>query len=788
MTAALTRAGIGLRHVGGLDEARGLAGLLCLWDSADVAVARRASDLTTAALTQLQLAVATGFAPALVWVTRQAVGAGDHDGAPGLAAGPLWGLMRTARSEHPALGLRAVDLPGEAAPDQGACAAALTLGAEPECAVRRGRVLVPRLRHAAAQPGPPGGRLVRPGGGVLVTDGLGHLGRCVARWLVRSHGVDDVVLASRRGPAAPGAAALVADLGRLGARATVVAADVANRRGAKSLVALFGGQRPLRGVLHLAGVVASGVLSTLSPERCAPAFAPKVEGAWHLHQLTRQLDLDFVVFSSVSGALGMPGLGIYAAANAFLDSLAHLRRGLGLTATSVAYGPWQGPGMAAGLVPTARAHLARFGLDMLTPASGLDLLGRAVRSRRSPTVAAALDLGRLRAHLEQQPAVPPLFRSLVGGGGSRRPPDLHAALREDAPEQRGATMLRKVCKVVGAALGFARAEHVDVDRRLRDVGLDSLTAVLVRNQLAALTGLSLSANITFQHPSVRALSRFLLSRLDDGSRETSEVAGPGPRYRLDMAAMRRGCVDQDLAFPSAAGAPRRPEAVLVTGATGFVGAFVVHELLQQGIVVHCIVRASGAEHARARLVDTLEGYGIWEPGYASQLHAVVGDLAQPLLGLNEEAFDDLAARVDVVCHSGALVTWMRPLDDYVGPNLVSTHEVLRLASRGRVKAIHVVSTVATLPWHRGHDVSEDEYEFGYGSSKWTAERMVAAAPRRASTVCPWSPPRPLRATSVATAATSCTTSLSGASKWAASRRWMLICPWCSRSTTWPRPS
>jgi thioester reductase-like protein len=139
------------------------------------------------------------------------------------------------------------------------------------------------------------------------------------------------------------------------------------------------------------------------------------------------------------------------------------------------------------------------------------------------------------------------------------------------------------------------------------------------------------------------------------------------------------------------------------------------------------VRASGINHARQRLVDTLESYGLWKSDYALLLNAVVGDMARPLLGLSKEVFDDLADRVDAICHSGALVDWMRPMEDYVGPNILSTQEVLRLASCSRGKAVHLVSTVATVPRYLGYDVSENEYEYGYATSKFMAERLVAAA-------------------------------------------------------------
>ncbi|PYH34377.1 uncharacterized protein BO87DRAFT_359269 [Aspergillus neoniger CBS 115656] len=193
-----------------------------------------------------------------------------------------------------------------------------------------------------------------------------------------------------------------------------------------------------------------------------------------------------------------------------------------------------------------------------------------------------------------------------------------------------------------------------------------------------------------------------------------------------MEAARKGHLDPDIAFDNI-GEVQRPSSVFVTGATGFVGVFILRELLELGIAAHCLVRAEGVKHGQQRLVESLASYDLWKHDYAPLLNPVVGDAAKPLFGLTNVAFDDLANRVDAICHSGALVDWLRPLNDYIGPNVISTHEVLRLASRGRGKAVHVISTLATLPMHMGYDVPEHDREYGYSTSKYIAERMVAAA-------------------------------------------------------------
>jgi thioester reductase-like protein len=595
-------------------------------------------------------------------------------------------------------------------------------------------------------------QFIQPGGAVLITGGVGGLGSHLAKWLASNHGVDDLVLTSRRGLSAPGAEALVDELAELGAKATVVACDAADLDSIRSVMTMFDEDRRLRGVIHAAGVLDDGTLTTLTSERLDAVFLPKLDGAWNLHQLTQDVELDFfVMLSSIAGVMGSPGQGNYAAANTFLDTLAYLRRAKGLAATSVVGGPWDGRGMAAQLSETDRTRMSRQGIDALAPEEGLELFELAVKSGRPLTMAAALDLNRLQHAFEERGGIPPLFRSLLssnrsgrtvsanGGGGA----DLRKLLSETAPEEHDAVVLKMVREEVARTLGFASPEDVDVNLPLQDIGIDSLTAVLMRNQLADMTGLALPAKIAFDHPDLKALSQFLLAELQKAGLEaTVEPAADGvadatvamaettEASGFDMESVRKGYLSPELRFDNAAGTLESPEAVFITGATGFVGAFILHELLEAGIVAYCLVRADDADQAMQRLVNTLDSYGIWKGDYAPLLNPVVGDLTRSLFGLDEQTFNQLAEQVDTICHSGALVDWLRPLDDYIGPNVIGTHEALRLASRGRGKAVHFISTAATLPKYLGYEVTEDKREYGYLTSKWMAEQMVVAARRR----------------------------------------------------------
>lgn len=757
---ALSRADIQLLLVSQLKDATKLAGLLCLWHSdADVDIVQQARHLTAKALVHLQAAVKTHFSPPIVWVTRNAIGAQRTDEPAGLGAGPLWGLMRTARIEHPGLRLRLIDVDEKCSASH-TLASALALKDEPECALRQQSVLVPRMQlvpPSSILPAQPKTTpLLRKDGAVLITGGLGNIGQLVARWLVKAHGIRDLVLTSRRGMQTPGAAALVEELSQLGAKVNVIAGNIGDFDSARAIIEMFTDQtsRPLRGVVHTAGILDDGVLSALTPPRFNAVFEPKVEGAWHLHQLTQTMNLDlFVVFSSLSGVVGNAGQANYAAANTFLDSLAQLRIGRGLPATSIAWGLWGGNGMGGGLSPAVRARYSRIGINPLSPTHGLHLLEQAVHRGRSLAVPVAYDLPKLRnSQLNDEGSIPPLFQSLLSDIDNKdsrqqiskeveRSEDLRETLSKAPRERHQAIVLQKTRQVVAKTLGFDSANDLDVHLPLHSIGLDSLTAVLARNHLASAMGLTLSARIVFDHPNLKALSEFLLSQLrscqTNGSSKTPSgydmtnnvsKSSCGDSPSLDLAAISKGCLDSTFTFNKAAQGHRRPESVFVTGATGFVGAFIVHELLEREVSVHCLVRGNTVDQARQRLVNILDSYGLWKAQYSKLLYVVGGDMAQPRLGLSKEVFDSLADRVDAICHSGALVDWMRPMEDYIGPNLVSTHEVLRLASTGhRSKTVHFVSTVATIPRYLGYDVSVDEYEYCYATSKYMAERMVAAA-------------------------------------------------------------
>ena len=311
---------------------------------------------------------------------------------------------------------------------------------EHEVAVRAGGLFASRLAHAAA--GFTAAPAYVPRGTVLVTGGTGALGAHLARWLARG-GAERILLTSRRGLRAPGAAELVAELEELGASASVVACDVADRPSLQRLLTEeVPAEYPLDAVFHVAGVLDDGLLDGLTPERLRGVLRAKVDAAWHLHELTQGLDLSaFVLFSSIAGTLGAGGQGAYAAGNAYLDALAEYRRGCGLPASSIAWGAWAGEGMAAAVAE----RLRRGGVRELPVAVALAGLQHTLDGGEPAVVLADVDWEQLL--LDVSPAGPgyPTYDGRSVARCSCRlpawPPRAHAARRSAggaAPAARGA--------------------------------------------------------------------------------------------------------------------------------------------------------------------------------------------------------------------------------------------------------------------------------------------------------------------------------------------------------------
>ncbi|WP_455906280.1 SDR family NAD(P)-dependent oxidoreductase [Kitasatospora purpeofusca] len=472
---------------------------------------------------QAWLAQDTGEGDPLVVLSRLAVAVAGSE-TPDLTAAPVWGLVRSAQSENPGR-IVLVDTDGTEASQ--AVLAAAVAGGEPQLALREGKVRVPRLVRVAVPDGE--ARPWDPEGTVLITGGTGTLGALLARHLVAERGVRHLLLLSRRGADAPGAAELHTELTALGATVTITAADTADRESLAAAIAAVPSAHPLTAVVHTAGVVDDGVLTALTPERLAAVWAPKADGARHLHELTRGHDLAaFVLYSSVAAALGGPGQGSYAAANTYLDALAAHRRGIGLPAQSLAWGQWaEVSGITEHLTEADLRRAARAGLRPIPTERGTALFDAAGRVDAGFLVAVPLDLAAVRAQREVPPLlrglVPPARRTAGAASPAAAAPTLLPRLAALGEEERVAAVLELVRTEVAAVLG-SEPGAVPAGKAFNDLGLDSLSAVELRNRITAATGLRLPPTITFDHPDPTELATHLAELIATAESDPSVVA------------------------------------------------------------------------------------------------------------------------------------------------------------------------------------------------------------------------------------------------------------------------
>jgi acyl transferase domain-containing protein/NADPH:quinone reductase-like Zn-dependent oxidoreductase/short-subunit dehydrogenase/acyl carrier protein len=539
-----------------------------------VAVAHRVARRVLESM-QAWLADESRDASRLVFVTRGAVAVRAGEGVPGLAFAPVWGLVRSAQSENPGCFVL-VDLDTEDG-SPGVLEAALASG-EPQLAVREDAVFAPRLaraRAAAPAPDSAGGCGSKPPDGaggfdprrtVLITGGTGSIGALLARHLVREHGMRNLLLVGRRGLQAEGAPALLRELESLGVSVAIAACDVADRDALAALLKTIPVEHPLGAVVHAAGVLDDGVASRLSAEQLDRVLAPKVAGAWHLHELTDGMGLSaFVLFSSIAATFGGVGQGNYAAANAFLDTLAAHRRAGGLPATSLAWGPWaQTDGMTGDLGEADLARWARAGVSVLPASLALRLFDAARALDRALLLPMRLNTAALRAQARDE-MVPALLRGLVharahdaqgGSGGSlaRRLAGVPAAERE-------ATVLELVRTQVAIVLGHASAEAIEAQQAFKDLGLDSLAALELRARLGVIAGMSLPATLVFDYPTPAVLAGHLLELLA-GVQVTVSAPAPAAASTEEPIAI----VGMSCRYPGGVRSPRELWELVATGA------------------------------------------------------------------------------------------------------------------------------------------------------------------------------------------------------------------------------
>lgn len=451
--------------------------------------------------------------PRLWLVTRGAVPADSS--LPGVAQASLWGLGKVIALEHSQLWGGIIDLAPDAPKDEAVNLLAEisdSLG-EDQIAFRFGQRYVARL--VRSQVSTERSHPLQSDSTYLITGGLGALGLKVAQWMV-DRGVRHLVLTGRREVSACVSEA-IAQMERLGAKVVVAQADVAEWEDmARTLEQIKTSMPTLRGIIHAAGILDDGILLKQNWERFAKVMAPKVKGAWNLHRLTQDLPLDFFVsFSSISSLLGSPGQGNYAAANAFMDALAHYRRALGLPGLSINWGPWSDTGMAASLGGPDRDRLAAQGIESIPLEQGLSLLEQFLGQATSQVGVLPIDWSVFKQQFGDRKQLP-LLSELIGSEPPKETkqalPKQHELLqRLEAlpPGNRHSLLISHIQSEVANVLELERSHLPDPQKGFFDMGMDSLMAVELKNRLDASLGCSLPATLVFETPTIQDLAEYL---------------------------------------------------------------------------------------------------------------------------------------------------------------------------------------------------------------------------------------------------------------------------------------
>ncbi|BBX96735.1 hypothetical protein MLAC_20290 [Mycobacterium lacus] len=367
-------------------------------------------------------------------------------------------------------------------------------------------------------------KVLDPDGTVLITGGTGMLGSLFAEHMVTQYGARNLLLVSRGGPSAPGAAELHQHLTSLGAQVNITACDTSNPTELAALLADIPSRHRLTAVIHTAGVLEDAVITEMTADQLDTVLTAKADSAWHLHRLTTDKDLDtFILFSSVSALLGAPGQAAYAAANAFLDALAQQRHRQQPGATSLAWGYWQTPsGMTAHLTSLDHTRMTRNGLAPIPTEHGLALFDTALTHHQPNLILTPLNK-RALARQARENTLHPILSTLVTTrpqAATTSPDGLATQLAGHTPQHQLATLTTTVINATAAVLAHPDAATLDPDLPFKNLGIDSLTALELRNTLTRHTGLPLPATLVFDHPTPTAIAQHLMSLLTDAATPT----------------------------------------------------------------------------------------------------------------------------------------------------------------------------------------------------------------------------------------------------------------------------
>jgi thioester reductase-like protein len=739
-------------------------------------------DLLTVCLVQQLIGRADCEQAKITLITRGAMPAGVDDKVHAATAHTLWGLGRVIALEHPERWGGSIDLdpaPGQTELDQ--LLAALTRApVEDEQALRGPDVYVARLVVRRPDPEQPRQTpVIRPDGSYLITGAFGAIGLALARWLALARAGRLVLLGrtplperaawNEELPAAVRArVAAVRELERLGVEVSVVAADVADEGAMVSVFRdLENHPRPLRGVIHAAGVSLPQFLRDVDAPAYRAVWRPKVIGGWLVHQLSRTADLDFFLgFSSIAATWGSQHLASYSAGNAFLDGLAHHRKALGLPALTVAWGPWE---LASNLFDDeVMTFLTATGLFPLSAPQCLSLLGELLAVGRAHQVVCATDWSVYKPVMEAR-IERPMLRTIELPDDSEAGTDDEELFTRFLSDDSGTPQRERLADFLRDAVAEVagiQAANISAEADVMGYGLDSLMVMDVVRRCKRHLRLSIKASQLFERTTLSdwvTMVHAEFTRVHESSGAAhgqAQTASTQPKPSTSVDPTNPAWIRTDVRLdpvirPASEHVelPEQPHHVLLTGSTGFLGAYLLDELFRQTKAsVHCLVRCTDEAEGLRRIRANYERYLSWPDELASRIIVVAGDLEQPLLGMAENTFDELANLLDGIVHNGAWVNFSYTYDQLRPANLTGTQEILRLSCRGRLTPVHYVSTYGIWGIPAGgrpviyedDDIAEaGKLVTGYVQTKWAAEWLVQQGQERGIPIDVYRPGRVL---------------------------------------------
>ncbi|MEM9272462.1 MAG: type I polyketide synthase [Cyanobacteria bacterium P01_F01_bin.143] len=449
---------------------------------------------------------------------------------------PLWGLGRVIALEHPELQCRCIDLDANSSSVTNLVQEILYSDEENQIAYRQDARYVARLvRQKSRILETQKAIAVQSEASYLITGGLGALGLKTAQWMVEQ-GAKKIVLMGRKEPSLQ-ATEIIKDLKQKGAEILVCLGDISVAKDVTRVLGEIQQSLPeLKGIIHAAGVVDDNVLTQMSWEQFKKVMNPKVLGSWNLHQSTQNLDLDFFVcFSSISSLIGSPGQGNYAAANAFMDALACDRRNQGLPGLSINWGIWGEAGMAARLENQHQTRWQTTGINAIPPEKGLELLGQLLSAEASQLGVFSVNWNQFVEQLTKAVKMPLLAKFVSQKSAATQNNEFIQELTAATEREREQLLTDYIQIQIGKLLGFSKTKIPDKNMGFFEMGMDSLTAVELRNILHSNLGSTISAATLFDVSNIEDLANYLIAEMFTQDLESAPEAESPPEKEFAYA-------------------------------------------------------------------------------------------------------------------------------------------------------------------------------------------------------------------------------------------------------------